>query len=316
MRVRTHPGQSTLTPTPNGLSCAASASDMATTANLLATYGLNHAPVSIPAMEAVLTMWPPSPWARMCGTKAAMPCRTPIRLTSSTHRQVSGEALSPSPPTPALLQTTWMLPNASKDAVAARSTLAQSATSQATPRTPGPTPSRLSTAAASASASMSASMTFMPACANARPSARPMPLAPPVTNAALPANPRMFPPVLTRPQAGLLDLAHGLVGEFGARCIAADHEHQDRLCLGIAGGDVLEAPRHARRKGDHVERPEVDELHLALFVLPAAAPGAGHRDEGLVGVVVVHHRAVAGLGAEVAEVEPLRDLDGGEPRGL
>ena len=34
---------------------------------------LNPNPFSIPRIEAVLTMWPPSPWARMCGRKAWMP---------------------------------------------------------------------------------------------------------------------------------------------------------------------------------------------------------------------------------------------------
>ena len=42
------------------------------------------------------------------------------------------------------------------------------------------------------SASISASITCMPASANARPSASPMPLAPPVTNAVLPASSRTF----------------------------------------------------------------------------------------------------------------------------
>ena len=74
-----------------------------------------------------------------------MPCSTPIRLTSSTHRQLSSEMLSmPLPPaTPALLQTTWTFPKASYDALAACSTLAGSATSQITPRTFGPKLRRL-----------------------------------------------------------------------------------------------------------------------------------------------------------------------------
>src|SRR5713226_8002862 len=93
-------------------------------------------------------MWPPSPWARICGRKVRMPCNTPIRLTSSTHRQLSSEILSMPPPaaTPALLQTTWTFPNASHDASAARSTLTGSATSQLTPRISGPISCRLLTA--------------------------------------------------------------------------------------------------------------------------------------------------------------------------
>ena len=76
---------------------------------------------------------------------------------------------------------------------AARSTLPASATSHTTPHTSGPTSRRPSTAAASASASTSASMTRMPAAANARPRASPIPLAPPVMKAALPSSSRIAP---------------------------------------------------------------------------------------------------------------------------
>src|SRR5271163_1372396 len=146
-------------------------------------------------MEAVLTMWPPSPWARMCGRKVRTPCSTPMRLTSSTHRHVSSEmsSMPPPPATPALLQTTWTFPNASYDASAACSTLEGSVTSQPTPRTPSPRRRKLSTATASAFVSMSASITCIPASAKARPSANPIPLAPPVTNAVLPTRSRMAP---------------------------------------------------------------------------------------------------------------------------
>src|SRR6516165_91226 len=118
-----------------------------------------------------------------------------MTLTSSTQRQLSSEILSmpPNAPTPALLQTTWTFPNASYDVLAACSTLMGSATSQVTPRTSGPKLWRLLTAAPNASVSISASITFMPASAKARPSANPMPLAPPVTNAVLPASSRMVP---------------------------------------------------------------------------------------------------------------------------
>src|SRR5262249_55347460 len=63
---------------------------------------------------------------------------------------------------------------------------------QMAPRTCDPKLFRLFAAAANASASISASITFMPASANAQPSANPMPLAPPVTNAVLPASSRML----------------------------------------------------------------------------------------------------------------------------
>src|SRR5258708_18287858 len=127
-----------------------------------------------------------------------MPCSTPIRLTSSTQRQLSSEIRSMPPPaaTPALLQTIWTLRNASNVAFAARSTLAGSVTSQTVPLTSGPIACRLLTAACSVSLSISASITFMPFCANARPSANPIPAAPPVTKAVLPAKSRIaLPPV-------------------------------------------------------------------------------------------------------------------------
>ncbi len=55
-------------------------------------------------------------------------------------------------------------------------------------------------------------------------------------------------------------------------------------------------------------------LDRAGLVLPAAAPFAGHGDEGLVGVVIVHQRALARLGPAIAEIEAFADLDRGEPR--
>src|SRR5205814_9505556 len=72
-------------------------------------------------------------------TRRSSDLSTPIRLTSITQRQLSSEIASMPPPaaTPALLQITWTLPNASYVACAARSTLWGSATSQPTPRTFG-----------------------------------------------------------------------------------------------------------------------------------------------------------------------------------
>jgi hypothetical protein len=56
---------------------------------------------------------------------------------------------------------------------------------------------RFSTAASSASVSISAIITFMPACANALAIESPIPPAPPVTKAVLPASPRMtIPPAI------------------------------------------------------------------------------------------------------------------------
>ena len=87
---------------------------MATTANLLALYGPMNGAATSPASDAVFTMWP-SPWASSMGRNTRMPWMTPHRLTPSTHSQsaVVRSCISPPPPTPALLQTTWTAPNAS-----------------------------------------------------------------------------------------------------------------------------------------------------------------------------------------------------------
>src|SRR5436853_3710217 len=106
----------------------------------------------------------------------------------------------------------------------------------------------------------------------------------------------------------LLAALHRERRELGLRLVAADDEHQQVLLARLVVGHVHEAARDADRERDHVERIEVDVLHR-LALVPLAAPRAGDRDEGLVGVVVVHERALAGLRLAVAEVEALGDRD-------
>ena len=48
---------------------------------------------------------------------------------------------------------------------------------------------------------------------------------------------------------------------------------------------------------------------LAVFILPARAPGTGNTNEGLVRVVVMHHRTFARHGATITQIETLGDLD-------
>jgi hypothetical protein len=103
--------------------------------------------------------------------------------------------------------------------------------------------------------------------------------------------------------------------ELGLRLVAADDEHQDVLAARLVVGHVHEAPRHAHRQRDDVERPEVHVLHRRALV-PLAAPAPADRDEGLVRVVVVHERSLAGLRLAVAEVEALGDRDRGHRRGI
>src|SRR5712664_2644544 len=96
--------------------------------------------------------------------------------------------------------------------------------------------------------------------------------------------------------------------ELGLRLVAADDEHQQVLLAALVVGHVHEAARDADRQRDHVEGVEVHVLHRLAFV-PLAAPLAGDRYEGLVGIVVVHQRALAGPRLAVAEVEALGDRD-------
>jgi hypothetical protein len=95
-------------------------------------------------------------------------------------------------------------------------------------------------------------------------------------------------------------------GEFRLRLVAADDEHQQVLFLRLVVGDVHEAACHADRERDHVVRIEVDIFGGVAFV-PFRAPAPGHGDEGLVGVMVVHQRSLAGLRLAIAEVEALGD---------
>jgi hypothetical protein len=97
-------------------------------------------------------------------------------------------------------------------------------------------------------------------------------------------------------------------GEFRLRLVAADDEHQQVLFLRLVVGHVHEAARHADREGNHVVRLQVDVFH-GLALVPLGAPAPGHGDEGLVGVVVVHQRPLAGLRLAVAQVEALGDRD-------
>src|SRR5258708_25640522 len=82
------------------------------------------------------------------------------------------------------------------------------------------------------------------------------------------------------------------------------------MSVGVARGDVLEAADHARRERNDVERSEIDVFDLAVLVFPARTPSARHRDEGLVGIVIVHHRAATRFGPAIAELKSLTDLDG------
>src|SRR6185312_13303097 len=85
--------------------------------------------------------------------------------------------------TPALLQTTWTLPNVENAASASRFTCSSDITSVRTASTRAPFALIADSAIASGSLSMSARTTLMPSSAKRCANARPMPLAAPVTTA-------------------------------------------------------------------------------------------------------------------------------------
>ncbi len=193
MRVRTKPGQSTLTRTGEAAisRSRASTSERATTACLVATYGPISAGERSPAIDAVFTTCP-SPCATIPGTNARTPWMTPHRLTPSVHSQSAALSvhIGPAPPpTPALLHTTCTAPKRSTARAASASTEAPSATSVRTASTPARAPSMASIApavSASAASSTSASTTLIPSAANLVARLLPMPLPAPVTTATLP----------------------------------------------------------------------------------------------------------------------------------
>src|SRR5262245_44376957 len=93
---------------------------------------------------------------------------------------------SPLPTTPALLHSTCAAPKRSSVACASACTLASSDVSHTTGSTSVPPSASSASTARMRTSSTSASTTFIPSAANAVASARPMPLAPPVTTATFP----------------------------------------------------------------------------------------------------------------------------------
>src|SRR5215472_13572711 len=138
-----------------------------------------------PAIEAVLTTWPGWRWAIIRGTNASMPWITPHRLTPITHSQ-SWWVADSSPPctvTPALLHSTWTAPHCEKARSARACTSARRVTSVRALMASPPTPLTAATVPSMPASSTSATTMRAPARARHRHSARPIPLAPPVTTA-------------------------------------------------------------------------------------------------------------------------------------
>src|SRR5262252_9419938 len=121
--------------------------------------------------------------------------------------------------------------------------------------------------------------------------------------------------VLARPNAGLFKLLHSRVREFGFWGVTADYKHENCILARRSRRDIFEAPDRARRKRNHIEGMKVDRFDLAPLVLPATAPCPGHRNEGLVSIVVVHHWAFARLGTAITEIKTFGDRNGCQARG-
>src|SRR3954451_2320765 len=141
----------------------------------------------MPAIDDVLTMWPPLEGSRINGTNVLITLTAPPRLTAMARSQSTklGSATAPPPAMPALLHNTWMRPNAAVAASAASATEVRSVTSTRNISTSAPDSSKR--ASAMLRSLTSPTTTFIPSDSSALVIPSPMPLAPPVTNAVLPA---------------------------------------------------------------------------------------------------------------------------------
>ena len=196
MRVLTAPGHSALTRSldPVAARSWASAREAASAAYFVTAYPPAPGVANSPATDTVLTMCPSVSCSIMRGTNSWMPCSTPHTFTPSSQAKSSSPRVHMWPPwkTPALLHSTCTAPNSPKHRLARCRTAEASDTSVIW----------VSTLASPASAavrasppwSTSASIKAIPSAANRRASARPMPLAAPVTTATLPESSRTNKP--------------------------------------------------------------------------------------------------------------------------
>src|SRR5215471_10628315 len=283
-------------------------------------------PVRMPADEAVLTTWP-SPCSIILGTNARMPWATPSRLTSTIQRQRSAGTVQVSPPvpTPALLHTTWAVPNRSNVAAARASTAASSRTSVGTASTLS-APIRPPSSAAAASStgrSTSAMTTRMPSSPNRVASALPMPDAAPVTTATFPAK------LYIRPTLGDAGPADTPVRSLGAAVGEVDpggvagrqtehHVVGDQRAVGVAPGLVhqeLPRSRGGGGLGDGAGRLAEGGDQLGARLADLRALGGGE-DRAVHGA----EDAVEDVGVRCPrrfdeEHHPVEALDGGRHAG-
>src|SRR6266702_1599246 len=170
---------------------------------MIAAFVMQYRPAdtgSSPPMDAVLTMWPPSPWARIRGRNACNPWPTPLMFTSMTQSQSAclACATGPARPIPALFTSTCTRPKRRSVSSAARQTASLSVTSSCVACTSRPWEANSAADSSRCCRRRPVMTTFMPARAKARAMPRPIPLDPPVTNATLPSTsctaPSALPP--------------------------------------------------------------------------------------------------------------------------
>src|SRR5438552_16267299 len=284
MSVWTSMGQSTLTPMPCGRSSRSSASVRPTTANLDAQYTPSHCMPTSPAIEAVLTTWPPAPCAISRGTKISRPWTTPQKLTRIVYSQSAWVAVAswPNVPTPALLQTTWTAPNRRSAASASARTLARCVTSVGTARTEAPPAVIRSATRAIAASSRSARTIRAPRAANASARAAPMPPPPPVITATRSRKWSMgassvagvrdrLQREVVRVEALLDELVLGAAADGGAvgLVVHADHEarqHPGEAAVGGLGEGVAAHRVVEVLAGPVAHELPVDAIHLLVEV--------------------------------------------------
>ena len=140
-----------------------------------------------PAIDAVLTICPPSACSTILGRNAWIPLITPYRLTPTTQSQSEGliSCALRIVTTPALLQITWAPPSSSTTLLANVCIDVRSVTSITEVEHRTPICSTSLATAAKGSSSTSARAMCIPSAANARASARPIPPPPPVITATL-----------------------------------------------------------------------------------------------------------------------------------
>src|SRR5437762_11903173 len=246
-----------------------------------------------PAIDAVLTMCPGSFCAIMRGRNASSPWMTPQRFTPSTHCQSRCVAVS-SPPqsaTPALLQSTWTRPKASKARPARAWTEARSVTSVRTASASPPRDRIGPTTSAIPASSRSATTTRAPSRANASASARPMPEAPPVTTPTRPLSESTATPPLRsdaersrarRPGRGSGGREPGAIGG-GAKPQGARRACANRPAPGARG---FIGPRAASPTRPVGGLPQVRGASMRRGRMPRQLPG---RRSMAKEISIVHH---------------------------